>query len=160
MERKLIEAQLKFEAIQDQTNRCTPSCKYPLVASTLRKHGYVMFKNRPCKIVNLTKSKTGKHGHAKIHLLGLDLFTGKQYEDIVHSTENMEAPKLTQTDFIVVDIVDGYLSLTGDAGEIRDDVKLPAGNIGAEIESKFNNEEMLVVNVLEWWYDGRKLKNN
>ena len=28
---------------------------------------------RPCKIVDMSTSKTGKHGHAKVHLVGIDV---------------------------------------------------------------------------------------
>ena len=27
----------------------------------------------PCKIVDMSTSKTGKHGHAKVHLVGIDV---------------------------------------------------------------------------------------
>ena len=38
--------------------------------------------NRPCKIVEMSTSKTGKHGHAKVHLVALDIFTGGVEERI------------------------------------------------------------------------------
>ena len=41
---------------------------YPQQCSALRKNGYVMLKQRPCKIVEMSTSKTGKHGHAKVGL--------------------------------------------------------------------------------------------
>lgn len=40
---------------------------YPVQCSSLRKNGHVMIKDRPCKIVEMSTSKTGKHGHAKVH---------------------------------------------------------------------------------------------
>ena len=46
---------------------------YPQQCSALRKNGFVMLKNRPCKIMEMSTSKTGKHGHAKV-LIHLALF--------------------------------------------------------------------------------------
>ena len=35
-------------------------------------------KEKPCKIIEITTSKTGKHGHAKANITGIDIFTGKK----------------------------------------------------------------------------------
>jgi translation initiation factor 5A len=62
------------------------SLTFPQQASALRKNGFVLLKGFPCKIVDMSTSKTGKHGHAKISITGVDIFTGKKYEDITPST--------------------------------------------------------------------------
>ena len=59
-------------------------------ASSLRKGGYVMLRGYPCKIMEMSAAQPGKHGHSKIHFIGLDVFTGKKHEDICPSKETIE----------------------------------------------------------------------
>lgn len=109
------------------------SATFPMQCSALRKNGFVVIKGRPCKIVEMSTSKTGKHGHAKVHLVGLDIFTGKKCEDICPSTHNMQVPNVTRKEMEVLDLSeDDYFSLMDDGGDIRHDLKLtdncsPAG---------------------------------
>lgn len=49
------------------------STTIPAQCSSLRKNGHVMIKGRPCKIVEMSTSKTGKHGHAKVKIHTSDL---------------------------------------------------------------------------------------
>ena len=69
-----------------------PSPTYPAQCSSLRKNGYVILKSRPCKISLISACKPGTHGHAKINLTGIDIFTGKKYEDSCPSSHNMDVP--------------------------------------------------------------------
>merc|ERR1712014_316856 len=112
------------------------SLTYPKQCSALRKNEFVMIKGKACKIVDMSTSKTGKHGHAKVHLVALDIFDGKKYEDICPSTHNMDVPNVSRKDFQLLDVSDdGYLSLMDDGGNTRDDLKVPEGDIGEEIKS-------------------------
>jgi len=121
---------------------------YPMQCSALRKNGFVMIKGRPCKIVEMSTSKTGKHGHAKVHMVALDIFTGKKYEDICPSTHNMDVPNVKRRDFQLLDVDDGYLSLMDDGGNTRDDLKLPEGDVGNEISAAISDSKDIICTVL------------
>jgi len=117
------------------------SATFPMQCSALRKNGHVVIKGRPCKIVDMSTSKTGKHGHAKVHLVALDIFTGKKLEDLSPSTHNMEVPNVTRKEYQLLDISeDGFLSLMDDAGTPKEDVKLPEGETGDKIKKLFVDE--------------------
>merc|ERR1712223_1207800 len=114
---------------------------FPMQCSALRKGGFVMIKNRPCKIVEMSTSKTGKHGHAKVHLVALDIFTGKKLEDICPSTHNMEVPNVNRKDYQLIGLEDDFLSLMDDGGDTRDDLKCPDGEVGDAIREAIDNEQ-------------------
>ncbi|CAM1511138.1 Fc.00g086510.m01.CDS01 [Cosmosporella sp. VM-42] len=118
------------------------SLTFPMQCSALRKNGFVVIKSRPCKIVDMSTSKTGKHGHAKVHLVALDIFTGKKYEDLCPSTHNMDVPNVSRREFQLIDISDdGFLSLMNDDGDLKDDVRMPDGEVGEKITRLFKTEE-------------------
>ena len=58
------EAQDEFESAASGASETVPQ-----QCSALRKNGYVVLKGRACKIVDMSTSKTGKHGHAKVFII-------------------------------------------------------------------------------------------
>lgn len=116
--------------------------------SALRKNGHVVIKGRPCKIVEMSTSKTGKHGHAKVHLVALDIFTGKKLEDMSPSTHNMDVPNVFRNEYQLLDIDDGFLSLMTADGDTKDDVKIPEGELGEKIQSEFESGKDLIVSIV------------
>merc|ERR1712054_657229 len=97
---------------------------YPQAAGELRKGSYVMIKGHPCKVAEVTTSKTGKHGHAKAHIVALDIFTSKKYEDLCPTSHNIEVPfvKRTELQCLTADKESGEVSLLLEDGTTKDDL--------------------------------------
>lgn len=120
------------------------------------------------QIVDMSTSKTGKHGHAKVHLVAIDIFTTKKYEDICPSTHNMDVPNVQRNEYQLVNIGeylnilchtvldcwilswldDGFLNLMSTDGTSKDDVKVPEGEIGDQISKDFDDGKDLLVTII------------
>lgn len=124
----------------------------PCEAGQIKKGGYIMIKGHPCRVVNVSTSKTGKHGHAKCNFTALDIFTNKKYEDIVPSTHTTSVPNVTRAEFTLLDITDeDFVSLMDENGDTREDIKLPPipEGFAEQIRADFDEGKQLVVTVLK-----------
>jgi len=77
-----------------------------IVANDLRKGGFVLLRKEkhPCKVMEMHKSKTGKHGGAKIRVVGINILSGKKYDDIFLSKEQVEIPIVKKIKYDLIKI--------------------------------------------------------
>ena len=108
-----------------ETTDAGASTTYPLEAGQIRKGGHIMIKGNPCKVIDVSTSKTGKHGHAKCHFVAQDIFTGKKMEDLVPASHTTSIPFVKKVEYQCIDIDDEFVTLLTDTGETREDIKLP-----------------------------------
>ncbi|KAK9817055.1 hypothetical protein WJX72_008921 [[Myrmecia] bisecta] len=131
------------------------STTFPQQAGTIRKNAFIVIKGRPCKVVDVSTSKTGKHGHAKCHFVATDIFTNKKYEDLQPSSHNCDVPHIHRTEYSLLDITEeGYVSLMDESGNQREDLQLPKGTddsdkLAAQIKKDFEDGKELLVTVLK-----------
>nr|CAX71949.1 eukaryotic translation initiation factor 5A [Schistosoma japonicum] len=129
-----------FEDEEFATGESGASKTEPKQCSLLRKGGYVLMKERPCKIMEMSTSKTGKHGSAKVHLVGIDIFTGKKYEEICPSSQTMYVPIIARKEYQLIDVKDGFLSLMSDDLCVLENIPVPDNDVGKEIQEKWNSK--------------------
>ena len=99
------------------------SNSYQIAYGEIKKGSYMVFQGRPCKVVGYTTAKTGKHGHAKAAITGIDIFTD---EDSKPTSHNVEFPNIKRKTYTDIDVdADGYLTLMDKQGATRQDLKLP-----------------------------------
>jgi translation initiation factor 5A len=112
---------------------------------------FIMIKGRPCKVLSIAVSKTGKHGHAKCNFLATDIFTGKKLEDMVPGSHGTTVPIVNKADWEIIDIQeDGELTLMDEGGNQKVDVNLPTipDGYGKEIrEAWAEGENTIIVSV-------------
>lgn len=121
---------------------------YPVSAGSVRKGFFVMLKGRPCKVADVSTSKTGKHGHAKANIMGYDIFTNKKYEDVCPTSHNVDAPFVTRQEYNLMSINDGFLQLLDENGATREDLRLPESDVGQAIDDAWRNEKSLIITCL------------
>jgi translation initiation factor 5A len=125
------------------------SATYPASAGSLKKGGYVMIKDHPCKIAEISFAKTGKHGSAKAKIVGIDIFTSNKYEEVAPSAHNLDVPNIVRKEYTLIDISDdGYTNLMDEQGNTKEDVMLPSDDVGANIRVMFNEGKQVVVCIL------------
>merc|ERR1711884_476725 len=133
------------------------SATYPMQAGEIRKGSHLMIKGHPCKCIEVSTSKTGKHGHAKAHIVALDIFTEKKYEDLCPTSHNLEVPFVTRTEYQALNVEDDgeHVSflVSPDTGETRNDVKLP--NIVSE-GTPTETDEKVTKELVDALEDGTK----
>ena len=102
-----------------------------------------MIKGKPCKVLNISVSKTGKHGHAKCNFTATDIFTGKKYEDMIPSTHGTTVPIVNKTEWEIIDIDGDELTLMDEAGNQKTDLNLPSfpEKLADEIRETWNGGE-------------------
>ena len=125
---------------------------FPMEAGQIKKGGYICIKNRPCKVVSISTSKTGKHGHAKCNFVATDIFNGKKLEDIVPSSHGTTVPNVFKSEYSLLDIGDeDYLTLMSDDGETREDLKMPTypEELESQIRDGFDKGEQLILGVVK-----------
>ncbi|KAL8269692.1 hypothetical protein Esti_006382 [Eimeria stiedai] len=143
------------EDVTFETADAGASLTYPMQAGAIKKNGFCMLKGNPCKVVEYSTSKTGKHGHAKAHIVGLDIFTGKKYEDICPTSHNMEVPNVKRTEYQLIDVSDdGFCSLLLENGDLKSDLTLPKDSEGSldevaqQVKALFADGKGVLVSVL------------
>ena len=64
----------------------------PVDVGELRVGGYMMIEGEPCKIVDISKSKPGKHGSAKARIVAIGVFDNQKRQFVKPVDSGAEVP--------------------------------------------------------------------
>ena len=107
----------------------------------LQKGSYVMIDDSPCRVSDLSVSRPGKHGHAKVRLSAIGLIDGKKRVTVMPGHDKVEAP-------IVDKRTAQVLSVNGNHANVMDAETYE--NFDIEIPEEMKDSVTNGVNVLYW----------
>ena len=80
-------------------------------ASSLKPGKYVVIDDAPCRVVDITRSKPGKHGEAKLRIVGIGVFDDRKRELFKPAGHKVHAPMIDKRTAQVLTIVGGDVQL-------------------------------------------------
>jgi len=85
----------------------------PVEAGSLKEGSFVIIDDEPCKVVEIEKSKTGKHGSAKVRIVGIGIFDGVKRTLVVPADAQVEVP-------VVEKFTAQIISISGETIQLMD----------------------------------------
>ncbi|MCC6021556.1 MAG: translation initiation factor IF-5A [Desulfurococcaceae archaeon] len=99
----------------------------------LREGSFVVIDGEPCRIVEVSKAKTGKHGSAKAHVVAIGLFSGSKKTLIAPVDQKVEVPIIDKRSAQV-------LAISGNTVQLMDlesfetfEAELPSGELSSKL---------------------------
>ena len=83
----------------------------PADLGSLKEGSYIVIENEPCKVVEVEKSKPGKHGSAKVRLTGIAIFTGSKKTVIGTVDTHIEVPMIDKRAAQVISVTSTTVQL-------------------------------------------------
>lgn len=77
----------------------------PVDVNSLKVGSYIVIDNEPCKIVELTTSKPGKHGSAKARIVAIGIFDNVKRSIVVPTSSKVNVPEIRKTTAQVIAVL-------------------------------------------------------
>jgi len=107
----------------------------PVEAGSLKVGSFIVIDNEPCKIVEIERSKPGKHGSAKVRITAIGFFDRAKRSIVAPAGATVETPIIVKRSAQVIAILRDTVQLMDlDTYEVYE-VSLPSEE---EIKSKLN----------------------
>eukprot|EP00284_Hemiselmis_tepida_P015912 CAMPEP_0174926034 /NCGR_PEP_ID=MMETSP1355-20121228/9500_1 /TAXON_ID=464990 /ORGANISM="Hemiselmis tepida, Strain CCMP443" /LENGTH=158 /DNA_ID=CAMNT_0016172033 /DNA_START=21 /DNA_END=497 /DNA_ORIENTATION=+ len=135
-----------YDAADSGAADCTP-----IEAGSVKQGKFLMIKGRPCKVTEVSKAKVGKHGAAKCHFIGIDIFTGKKLEAICPASAQLAEPIVDRNEYQLVDISDDdFVTIMDKDNNMREDLQMPNDDaLCKKIREQFDGGEDVLLTVLK-----------
>jgi translation initiation factor 5A len=117
-------------------------------AMSLKKGSYVIIDGAACKVTDTSVSRPGKHGHAKVRVVGSGILDGKRREMVSPGHDNVQVPLIEKRTAQV-------LSIAGKTANVMDAESYETFDM--DIPSDVRGDLVEGCNVLYWVITGTKV---
>lgn len=83
----------------------------PVDLGSVKVGSYVIIDGEPCRVVELEKSKPGKHGSAKVRLVGISIFTGAKKTYVSPAESRIDVPIIDKRSGQVISVMDNSIQV-------------------------------------------------
>jgi len=108
---------------------------------SLQKGSYVLLEGAACKVFDMSVSRPGKHGHAKVRLTAVGLVDGKKRIVVMPGHDNVEVPIVEKKSAQVLSVQDDNANVMDSETYETFDLKVP---------EELKGQVVAGVNVLYW----------
>ena len=114
----------------------------------LKKGDTIVIDNAPCRVTDLSVSRPGKHGHAKVNMMAVGILDGKKRNLVMPGHDKIEAPIIEKKTAQV-------LSTSGKNANVMDMETYETFDL--EIPEELNDKVKEGIEVLYWALMGIKV---
>jgi translation initiation factor 5A len=127
----------------------------------LKSGNYLMVDDEPCIIKSTERSKSGKHGHAKVRVVCVGMFDDNKRSITIPSGERVEVPEIIKGSAQINYIEDNVINIMDLESYESMDIKWPRDEkLKKKIEElRQNPDEMASARIEYWKVAGRTLIN-
>lgn len=102
----------------------------------LKEGSYAIINDEPSEIVQITKSKPGKHGSAKFRCTAISLFDGRKQSYVASTDQNIQVPIVDKRSGQVISVSPASIQLMDmETYEVQDVIKPDDEELMADIEA-------------------------
>lgn len=127
----------------------------------LKSGNYIMVDDEPCIIKSTERSKSGKHGHAKVRVVCVGMFDENKRSETFPSGERVEVPEIIKGSAQINYIEDNVINIMDLESYESMDIKWPRDEkMKKKIEELRDNPDKMAASRVEYWkIAGRTLIN-
>jgi len=121
----------------------------PAELGSIKEGSNIVIDGEPCRVVEVEKSKTGKHGSAKVRVVAIGIFDGVKRNIVGPSDQRIEIP--------IIEKRSGEVVTVGETVSVMDRETLEIVELPVPAEEEIRSRIEPGVNVEYWVVMGRRM---